>query len=111
VDDTEHPAADFRSLGQRSPRVLSLFPDRNRALDTDVIVLAPRPLCRFTLDCRSVEPRPSRCIDAPVLLVSRLPFREAELLPDMVFADDRVVASEGVDNEAIRRARLNTDRK
>ena len=82
------------SLGERSSRIDPLVPDRHCALDTDVIVLVARPLCRFTLDCRAVEPRPSRCIDAPVLLVSGLPFREAELLPDMVFADDRVVARE-----------------
>jgi hypothetical protein len=61
------------SLGERSPRVPSLIPDCNRALDTDLIVLAARPLRCFAVDRRPVEPCPSRPINAPVLLISRFP--------------------------------------
>ena len=82
------------SLGERSSRIAPLFPDRNGTLDADVIVLCARPHHRFSVDRCAVEPRSLRRIDAAVLLVAGLPFREAKLSPDIVLADNWIVARE-----------------
>src|SRR5262249_53349699 len=83
---------DQVGLSERSAWIASHIPDCNRALDTDLIVLGPRPLSHFTVDRHAVEPRSLSRIDAAVLLVSRFPFREPELLPDVVLADERIIA-------------------
>jgi hypothetical protein len=97
-------------LSQRSPRVPSLFPDRNRTLNTDVIVLAPRPLRRFAIHRHAVEPCSSQRIDAAVLLVAGLPRREAETFADIIFAGDRIVARERMNYKTPRRCWIKSDR-
>jgi hypothetical protein len=47
---------------------------------TDLIVLAPRPLRRFTIHRRAVELRSSQRLDAPVLLVAGFPLKRRSAL-------------------------------
>ena len=81
------------SLGERSSRIAPLFPDRNGTLDADVIVLCARPH-HFSVDRCAVEPRSLRRIDAAVPFIAGLPFWGAKLSPDVVLADDWIVARE-----------------
>src|SRR6516225_1582977 len=99
------------SLSERSPRVPSLIPDCNRALDTNLIVLTARPLRCFAVDRCPFGLLPLRRVDAPVLLVAWFPLGEAEPLPDMVLADDRIVARERMNYKTARRCWLDADRK
>jgi hypothetical protein len=98
-------------LRQRPAWVLRFVPDGNGALDAMVIIFAARPLRCFAIDRCLVEPCSSRRIDAPVLLISRFPLGQAEPFAHIILAGERVVAREGEDDEASRRARLDTDRK
>ena len=67
---------------------------RNGTLDADVIVLCARPHHRFSVHRCAVEPGSLRRIDAAFLFVAGFPFRETKSSPDMVLADDWIVARE-----------------
>src|SRR5262249_19167820 len=96
-------------FGECSSRVARPIPDCNRARDAEVIVLGAWPSRRFALNRRAVEPGSSWRIDAPVLLVSWRPFGEAEVLSDVVLADNRIVAGKRMHEKVVRRAGLDAD--
>src|SRR5262249_28349496 len=94
----------------RISRAYRCVPQLLRTVDPDVIVLAPRPLCRFTIHRCAVKPCSSQWIDAAVRLVAGLPLREAETFADIIFAGYRIVARERMNYKTPRRCWIKSDR-
>src|SRR5262249_1238151 len=99
------------SLSERSSRVAPRIPDGNRALNSQMVIFASRPLHRFTAGCGLIEPRLLRHVNAAVLPISRLPLGKAETFAHIVFASEWIIARKRVDDKALRCARYYADRE
>ena len=107
----EREAPDTKiSLHQRAARVAGLIPDGACALDASQIISGARTgRAGHLVDDAAVEFANPRGMDPAILLAPRFPPRQAEPLAHIVATILPVIAGERMDENAIRRAGVESD--